>query len=239
MAHFAADDRGFTLDGKPFRVLGGAIHYFRVPPAYSEDRLRRLKACGLNTVETYVAWNFHEPSPGTFRFEGGADIAAYLETAARVGLKAIVRPGPYICSEWDLGGLPSWLLRDPGMRLRCLHQPYTNAVDRFFDRLLRELVPLQCTRGGPVLAMQVENEYGSYGNDRQYLTHIAEGLKRRGVGQRRQPGAALEQRSAAIPLRSRAVSQEGEERACGPRASGVRAGSGRAAGHGGPGLTRG
>jgi beta-galactosidase len=181
MARFAIDDHGFTLDGKPFRVLGGAIHYFRVPPAYWEDRLRRLKACGLNTVETYVAWNFHEPSPGEFRFEGGADIATYLETAARVGLKAIVRPGPYICSEWDLGGLPAWLLRDPGMRLRCLHQPYIDAVDRYFDRLLRELAPLQCTRGGPILAMQVENEYGSYGNDREYLTYLAEGMRRRGV----------------------------------------------------------
>jgi beta-galactosidase len=181
MATFAIGDSGFSLDGKPFRILGGAVHYFRVPTAYWEDRLLRLKACGLNTVETYVAWNMHEPSPGQFRFDGALDLAGYLRTASRLGLKVVLRPGPYICSEWDLGGLPSWLLRDPAVRLRCMDRGYIEAVDRYFDRLFEELVPLQCTRGGPILAMQVENEYGSYGNDLPYLTHLAEGMRRRGV----------------------------------------------------------
>jgi beta-galactosidase len=157
------------------------MHYFRVPPAYWRDRLYKLRAMGLNTVETYVAWNLHEPEPGTFRFDGSLDLVAYLRCAAELGLHAIVRPGPYICSEWDFGGLPAWLLRDPGMRLRCSHPPYLEAVDRFFDALLPRLAPLQVTQGGPILAMQVENEYGSYGNDQSYLRHLAEGMRARGA----------------------------------------------------------
>jgi len=157
------------------------MHYFRVLPEYWEDRLRKLRGMGLNTLETYVAWNLHEPSPGEFRFDAGLDLARYIRIAADLGLWVIVRPGPYVCSEWDLGGLPSWLLRDPGMRLRCAHQPYLEAVDRFFDALLPQLTPLQITRGGPIIAMQIENEYGSYGNDKAYLRHLEEGMRARGV----------------------------------------------------------
>ena len=181
MSRFTTDASHFLLDGQPFRILAGAMHYFRIPPASWRDRLSKLHAMGLNTVETYVAWNLHEPGPGEFRFGGGLDLVAYLRTAAEEGLHAIVRPGPYICSEWDFGGLPAWLLRDPGMRLRCSHAPYLAAVDRFFDALLPRLAPLQVTHGGPILAMQVENEYGSYGNDRAYLQHLADGMRARGI----------------------------------------------------------
>ena len=125
----------FHLDGQPFRILSGAMHYFRVHPDYWEDRLLKLRAMGLNTVETYVAWNLHEPRPGEFHFDGGLDLERYLKLAGELGLKAIVRPGPYICSEWDFGGLPSWLLAGPGMRLRCAYSPYLVAVDRFFGAL--------------------------------------------------------------------------------------------------------
>lgn len=171
----------FHLDGAPFRVLSGALHYFRVVPEYWPDRLRKLHALGLNTVETYVAWNLHEPHPGDFRFDGRLDIVRFVELAAAEGLKVIIRPGPYICTEWELGGLPAWLLKDPAMRLRVLYQPYLDAVDRYLDAILPRLTPLQATRGGPIIAMQVENEYGSYGSDTAYLTYLADGLRARDV----------------------------------------------------------
>ena len=178
---FTIDEDRFMLNGKPFRILSGAMHYFRVLPEYWEDRLRKLRGMGLNTLETYVAWNMHEPSPGEFRFDGGLDLARYVRLAADLGLWVILRPGPYVCSEWDLGGLPSWLLSDPGMRLRCAHKPYLEAVDRFFDALLPQVTALQITRGGPILAMQIENEYGSYGNDKVYLQHLSDRMQARGV----------------------------------------------------------
>jgi beta-galactosidase len=171
----------FLLDGKPFRILSGAMHYFRVVPEYWRDRLEKMRAFGLNTVETYVAWNLHEPRPGEFHFDGMLDLVKFIETAADIGLKVIVRPGPYICSEWDFGGLPSWLLKDPDMQIRCAYTPYLDAVDRYFDALLPRLVPLQSTHGGPIIAMQVENEYGSYGNDKVYLNHLKDGMRARGI----------------------------------------------------------
>jgi beta-galactosidase len=171
----------FLLAGEPFRILSGALHYFRVLPETWRDRLEKMRVFGLNTVETYVAWNLHEPRPGKFRFDGMLDIVKFIETAAEVGLKIIVRPGPYICSEWDFGGLPSWLLKDPNMQVRCAYPPYLAAVDRFFDALLPRLAQLQSTRGGPIIAMQVENEYGSYGNDKVYLRHLANGMRARGI----------------------------------------------------------
>jgi len=172
----------FLLDGKPFRILSGAMHYFRVVPEYWRDRLEKMQAFGLNTVETYVVWNLHEPRPAEFHFEGMLDLVKFIETAAALGLKVIVRPGPYICSEWDFGGLPSWLLKDPNMQVRCAYPPYLEAVDRYFDVLLPRLVPLQSTtHGGPIIAMQVENEYGSYGNDKVYLNHLKDGMRARGI----------------------------------------------------------
>jgi len=171
----------FLLHGQPFRILSGAMHYFRVVPEYWRDRLEKMRAFGLNTVETYVAWNLHEPHPGDFRFDGMLDIVKFIETADEVGLKVIVRPGPYICSEWDFGGLPFWLLKDPHMQVRCAYPPYLAAVDRFFDALLPRLAPLQSTRGGPIIAMQVENEYGSYGQDKVYLRHLADGMRARDI----------------------------------------------------------
>ena len=174
--------REFRLDGQPFRILSGAIHYFRVLPEYWKDRLWKLKAMGLNTVETYVAWNLHEAEPGKFDFKTGMrDIERFIKTAQSLGLHVIVRPGPYICAEWDMGGLPAWLLGDPAMELRSMYRGFTEAVDRFFDYLLPILVPLQKVNGGPIIAVQVENEYGSYGKDIDYMMYIKKALISRGI----------------------------------------------------------
>ncbi len=174
-------EKQFWLDKQPLTILAGAVHYFRVVPEYWRDRLLKLKAAGLNTLETYVAWNVHEPQPGKFAFSGMYDLEAFVRLAAELDLHVLVRPGPYICSEWDMGGLPAWLLKDGNMQLRCSYQPYLDAVERFFDALIPRLVPLQSTHGGPILGLQVENEYGSYGNDQSYLRWLAQGLERRGI----------------------------------------------------------
>lgn len=171
----------FLYDGQPYRILSGTMHYFRVVPEYWRDRLEKMRAFGLNTVETYVAWNRHEARPGKFDFTGMLDIEKFIRTAAEVGLNVIVRPGPYICSEWEFGGLPYWLLKDPNLKLRCAYPPYLAAVDRFFDALMPRLVPLLASNGGPIIAMQIENEYGSYGADKVYLQHLRDGMRARGI----------------------------------------------------------
>ncbi|WP_338483133.1 beta-galactosidase family protein [Streptomyces sp. SCSIO 75703] len=178
---FRMSAEGFTLDGRPLRILSGALHYFRVLPAQWPQRLRMLRAMGLNTVETYVPWNFHEPRPGEYDFTGPADVGAFLRAAADAGLHALVRPSPYICAEWENGGLPWWLLTDRKLALRCADPRYLAHVDRWYDELIPRLARHQVTRGGNVLMMQVENEYGSYGTDTGHLRHLAEGLRARGV----------------------------------------------------------
>ncbi|MFD9544916.1 beta-galactosidase family protein [Streptomyces sp. NPDC060022] len=181
MSVLQIDDGGFRLDGEPFRVLSGGLHYFRVHPAQWADRLRKARLMGLNTVETYVPWNLHQPRPDRFRMDGGLDLPAFLGLAAAEGLHVLLRPGPYICAEWEGGGLPSWLLEQPDIRLRTRDPRYLAAVDDYFTRLLTPLQPYFATRGGPVLAVQVENEYGAYGDDSAYLEHLADSLRRCGV----------------------------------------------------------
>lgn len=181
MAILQAQNKQFLLDGKPIQLISGAIHYFRVVPDYWEDRLLKLKACGFNTVETYMPWNLHEPQENVFNFDGIANIVRFVEQAGSLGLHVIVRPSPYICAEWEFGGLPAWLLKYPDMRLRCMDQVYLEKVDRYYDTLIPLLVPLLSTNGGPIIAMQIENEYGSYGNDTAYLTYLRDGLINRGV----------------------------------------------------------
>ena len=169
---FTVSDMEYLLDGKPFKLLSGAMHYFRIPKEYWRDRLLKLKECGLNTVETYVAWNFHEKKEGEFCFEGMGDLGCFLDTAAELGLYAIVRPGPFICAEWEGGGLPAWLLNVPGLRIRCDNQPYLEKVRNYFEKLFAILVPRLCTKGGNIIMLQVENEYGSFGNDKVYLRKL-------------------------------------------------------------------
>lgn len=181
MGTFLIQGNEFVLDGKPFRILSGAVHYFRVPRPYWEDRLHKARLMGLNTVETYVAWNLHEPRPGEFHFEDNLDLCTFINTAVDCDLRVILRPGPYICSEWDFGGLPAWLLKDPDMRVRSTYPPYLQVVERWFATLLPQLVPLQVSRDGPILMMQVENEYGNYGSDKNYLTRLVEMLRENGI----------------------------------------------------------
>lgn len=181
MDTFAIGDKDFLLNGEPFRILSGAIHYFRVHPDQWADRINKARLMGLNTIETYVPWNEHSPAPGTFRAEGGLDLGRFLDLVQAAGLRAIVRPGPYICAEWDNGGLPAWLFTDPTIGVRSSEPGYLAAVDSFMDHVLPIVVQRQVTRGGPVILLQIENEYGAYGNDKAYLQHLVEGAKRAGV----------------------------------------------------------
>jgi len=162
----------FLVNQKPVQIISGAIHYFRILPELWEDRLLKAKQCGLNTIETYMCWNLHEPEEGRFDFTGLLDFEKFIQIAGDLGLMVIIRPGPYICSEWDLGGLPSWLLVKNGISLRCSNEPYLEAVNHYFGIILKKLKRLQHTEGGPIIAMQVENEYGSFGMDKEYLYYL-------------------------------------------------------------------
>ncbi|OQV15761.1 Beta-galactosidase-1-like protein 2 [Hypsibius exemplaris] len=169
------------LNGKPLRILSGAIHYFRVVPEYWEDRLTKLKAAGLNTVETYVPWNLHEPRPGVFDFDGILDIRNFIEIAKRLDLLVIFRPGPYICAEWEFGGLPSWLLTIPGMKVRSNNKPYLDATNRYLENLIPRIADLQFQKNGPIILVQVENEYGAYGNDTVFMDASKQQLVTHGI----------------------------------------------------------
>ncbi|MBO7318438.1 MAG: beta-galactosidase, partial [Clostridia bacterium] len=164
----------FYLGDKPFNIYSGAMHYFRTLPEYWEDRLTKLKLAGFNTVETYVCWNLHEPKKGVFDFSGMLDIVKFLQTAQKLGLYAIVRPGPYICAEWEFGGFPAWLLKDKNIELRCNNELYLAHVRDYFEKLFEILRPQLITNGGNIIAMQIENEYGSYGNDKKYLKALSD-----------------------------------------------------------------
>ena len=161
--------REILLDGKSVKIHSGSMHYFRIHPDYWRDRIVKLRQCGLNCLETYMCWNRHEPRPGQFDFSGWLDIERYIQMAQEEGLLVMVRPGPYICSEWDLGGQPSWLLKDPQMRLRTRYEGYWKYAKRYMDEVLSRLKKWQYTEGGPLIMMQIENEYGSYGDDHEYL----------------------------------------------------------------------
>jgi beta-galactosidase len=172
MPTFNTRGNQFILDNEPIQIISGAIHYFRIVPEYWEDRLLKLKACGFNAVETYVPWNLHEPKEGVYNFEGIANVTEFIKIAQKLELMVIVRPSPYICAEWEFGGLPSWLLADERMKLRCYYEPYLEKIKAYYNVLLPMLKPLLCTENGPIIAMQIENEYGSYGNDTRYLEYI-------------------------------------------------------------------
>ena len=171
----------FYLNGEPFQIISGAVHYFRIVPEYWRDRLEKLKAMGCNTVETYIPWNMHEPQKGHFCFDGMLNIENFIKTAQDLGLYVILRPSPYICAEWEFGGLPAWLLAENGMKLRVNYAPFLRHVYDYYDVLLKKIVPYQINYGGPVILMQVENEYGYYANDKDYLMLLKDKMTESGI----------------------------------------------------------
>jgi beta-galactosidase len=180
---FEISGRQFLLDGKPFQIISGEMHYARIPREYWHARLKMARAMGLNTISTYVFWNLHERKPSMYDFSGQFDVAAFIHAAQEEGLYVILRPGPYVCAEWDLGGLPAWLLADPKIVLRSDDPKFMQPAAAWLKRLGRELGPLQITRGGPIIAVQVENEYGSFDNDKLYLKHIYDAIVAAGLGE--------------------------------------------------------
>ena len=171
----------FLLDQKPVKILSGAIHYFRIVPEYWEDCFYNLKAMGFNTVETYIPWNLHEPEEGVFDFSRGKDIVRFVRLAQEMGLMVILRPTPFICAEWEFGGLPAWLLRYKDMKVRTNTPLFLEKVDAYYRELFSRIKDLQVTQGGPVIMLQVENEYGSFGNDKDYLRAIRDIMVRYGA----------------------------------------------------------
>jgi beta-galactosidase len=178
---FAIGDHDFLLDGEPFRVLSGALHYFRVHPGHWADRIRKARQMGLNTIETYVAWNAHAPREADFNLDAGLNLSRFLDLIAAEGMFAIVRPGPYICAEWTNGGLPAWLHRDGISEIRRNDPAFMAAVSRYLEQLAPVVVPRQIDRGGPVILVQIENEYGAYGADKSYLRGLAALVRAQGI----------------------------------------------------------
>ncbi|KAK1127845.1 hypothetical protein K0M31_003336 [Melipona bicolor] len=170
----------FLLDGKPFRYVSGSFHYFRTPRQYWRDRLRKIRAAGLNAVSTYVEWSLHQPSENEWYWTGNADLMEFLNIAQEEDLFVLLRPGPYICAERDFGGLPYWLLsRVPDIRLRSSDPRYTKYVKIYLNELLELIRPYLRGNGGPIIMIQVENEYGSYGCDTQYTSWLRDTIKQK------------------------------------------------------------
>ena len=178
---FEIKNGNFVKDGKEIKLISGAVHYFRNMPDTWRDIFKKMRAMGCNCVETYCAWNMHEKQPEVYDFKDNLDIATFLKIADEEGLMAIVRPGPYICSEWEFGGLPWWLQTDESLEIRCMNKAYIKHFDRYLDRMCVEIRPLLCTNGGNVIMVQCENEYGYYGDDKEYLAYLRDGFIRRGI----------------------------------------------------------
>lgn len=177
--HINIVDNEFMLDGQPLHILSGSLHYFRVPAAYWRDRLRKFKAAGLNAVSTYVEWSYHEPEERDYNFEGDRDIVKFIQTAGDEGLHVLLRPGPYICAERDLGGFPYWLLgKYANIKLRSTDKDFMNESEIWLKKLFEKLSPLLFGNGGPIILVQVENEYGSYASDMAYKTQLKDIVSR-------------------------------------------------------------
>lgn len=181
LAKFEIGKDCFTLDGKKIQLISGAMHYFRIVPEYWKDRLQKLSELGCNCVETYIAWNLHEKEEGDFVCNGWLDFGKYLQAAQEQGLYAIVRPGPFICSECDFGGLPWWLLRYDGVELRTYNDIYLEKVETYIEKVCEILRPHLITNGGNVVLVQIENEFGSYGNDQRYLKTLQSFYVKNGI----------------------------------------------------------
>ena len=175
---FTTGDKTFLLNGKPFVVKAAEIHYPRIPRQYWEHRIKMCKALGMNTICIYIFWNIHEQREGVFDFKGQNDVAEFCRLAKKNGMYVIVRPGPYVCAEWEMGGLPWWLLKKKDIRLREQDPYFMSCVDRFEKHVAEQLAPLTIQRGGPIIMVQVENEYGSYGENKAYISQIRDTLRK-------------------------------------------------------------
>ena len=167
---FQVAEGQFRLDGKPFQILSGEMHPSRIPSAYWRHRIRMAKAMGLNTIAPYIFWNVHEPEKGRFNFEGEANIAKFIQICQEEGMWVLLRPGPYVCAEWEFGGYPYWLQREKSLTVRADNAPFLRYTQRYLKELARQTGKQQITHGGNILMVQVENEYGSYGSDKTYMT---------------------------------------------------------------------
>jgi beta-galactosidase len=166
---FAFSDTAFLLDGKPFQIISGELHYPRVPKEAWRQRMRMAKAMGLNTIGTYIFWNLHEPQRGQFNFTGNNDVAQFVRMAQEEGLWVILRPSPYVCAEWEFGGYPYWLQKEKDLVVRSKDPKYLAEYKKYIDAVGKQLAPYQINHGGNILMVQIENEYGSYGSDKEYL----------------------------------------------------------------------
>ena len=179
---FTLSKNDFLLDNKPFQIISGEMHPARIPAEYWRHRIQMAKAMGCNTIAAYIFWNYHESKPGLFDFQTeNHNIAQFIRIVQEEGMWLILRPGPYVCAEWEFGGLPSYLLKISDIRVRCMDSRYIEAVDRYIKELAIQVKGLQVTKGGPILMVQVENEYGSFGNDRRYMKWIQEMWKNNGI----------------------------------------------------------
>ena len=174
---FAVGNQTFLLDGKPFVVKAAEMHYTRIPAEYWEHRIEMCKALGMNTICIYAFWNIHEQRPGEFDFEGQNDIARFCRLAQKHGMYIILRPGPYVCSEWEMGGLPWWLLKKKDIQLRTNDSYFLERTKIYMNEVGKQLADLQAPRGGNIIMVQVENEYGGYAVDKEYIANIRDIVK--------------------------------------------------------------
>jgi beta-galactosidase len=179
---FALGSTDFLLDGAPFQMISCEMHPARIPAEYWAHRIRMAKAMGCNTIAAYIFWNYHEREEGVFDFTtGNRDLAAFFRLVQQEDMWVLLRPGPYVCAEWDFGGIPPYLLKDPELKVRSLYPRYMQAAERYMAQLARVVTPLLVTHGGPIVMLQVENEYGSYANDRAYMLRLRDVWKARGI----------------------------------------------------------
>ena len=177
---FEVGNKTFLLDGKPFTVKAAEVHYTRIPREYWEHRIQMCKSLGMNSLCIYIFWNAHEPEEGVYDFSGNNDVAEFVRLAQKHGMYVIVRPGPYVCAEWEMGGLPWWLLKKNDIKLRDLDPYFMESVKRFESKVAEQLVPLTVQNGGPIIMVQVENEYGSYDENKPYVSAIRDCLREQG-----------------------------------------------------------
>ena len=170
---FKFSEKEFLLDGEPFQIISGEMHPARIPAEYWRHRIQMAKAMGCNTISMYVFWNYHEMEEGLFDFStGNRNLTQFIDIVQDEGMWLIVRPGPYVCAEWELGGIPPYLLKHPDIKLRTTDPRFMQAAERYMTRLAEEIRPWLITSGGPVLMIQIENEYGSFSNDHQYMSAL-------------------------------------------------------------------